>query len=310
MDKVPIFANLGKTTNDFFSKGFPAAHKVELSTASANGLTFVSSAERKTRKGEGDYILGKVEAKYKGSYNSNNVELTGTVDTDGLFKGDVSVVPASVSNLKLLVKPQGGKSTEVATGFEFQNQNLSSTSTLLWKPTGVLTFTETLVVRAGKGVSVGAESVYAVRRASQAVPAGLDSAKVLVNVKRDPTLEFSVFAKQTYVETKDDQVTPAPKLTVGGLYEHKATDATTLHSTFDWDTSKSVVPAAFKVQFGASYKVDADTSVQGKLDQDGLLTVHVAKQLTPHIKGTVTTDFNTLDLASSSHKLAVGVIYK
>jgi len=308
MDKVPIFANVGKTTNDFFSKGFPTSHKVELSTAAANGLTFISSAERKTKKGEGDYILGKVEAKYKWQQASNSLDLTAAVDTDGLFKGEVGIVHASLPNLKLVVKPQGGKTTDVSTGLEFQNQNLSAASTVLWKPNGTLNFTGSILARAGKGVSAGVESVYAFRRASQAVPGGLDSVKVLVNVKRDPSLEFSVFAQETFVETKEDQPTPVGKLTVGGFYEHKASSATTLHSSFDWDSSKT--DKAFTCKFGASYKVDADTSVQGKLDQDGLLTVHVAKQLTEHIKGTVTTDFNTLDLAASSHKLAVGVLYK
>jgi hypothetical protein len=237
------------------------------------------------------------------------VDLTGTVDTDGLFKGDVGLVPTSLPNLKLSVKPQGGKSTEVSTGFEFQNQNLSATSTVLWKQAGDLSFTGSVLVRAGKGVSVGVESVYAFRRASP-FPAGIDSAKLLVNVKRDPSLEFSVFAKETFVETKDGQAARVDQVTVGGFYEHKASSTTTLQSTFEWDTSKSVVPAAFKVQFGASYKVDADTTVQGKLDQAGLLTVNYKKQLTEHITGNVTTDFNTLDLAASSHKLAVGVLYK
>jgi len=281
-----------------------------LSTAAANGLTFVSSAERKSNKGE-DYILGKVEAKYKWQQASNSLDLTAAVDTDGLVKGDIGVVHASLPNLKLSVKPQGGKTTEVATGLEFQNQNLSSTSTIVWKPSGNLTFTGTVLARAGKGVAVGVESVYAFRRAAQQVPGGLDSVKLLVNVKRDPSLEFSVFAQETFVETsKDDQVTPVRKLTVGGSYEHKASSATTLHSTFDWDASKPDLAKAFTCKFGATYKVDAETTVQGKLDQAGLVTINVAKQLTEHVKGNITTDLNALDLASSSHKLAVGVLYK
>eukprot|EP01087_Luapelamoeba_hula_P001796 TRINITY_DN115_c0_g1_i1.p1 TRINITY_DN115_c0_g1~~TRINITY_DN115_c0_g1_i1.p1 ORF type:complete len:324 (-),score=65.73 TRINITY_DN115_c0_g1_i1:95-1018(-) len=307
MDKVPIFSNVGKPTNDFFTKGFPSTHKAELSTTSANGLTFVSSAERKSAKGN-DYILGKLEAKYKWQQLQNSLDLSAAVDTDGLLKGDVGIVHASLPNLKVVVKPQAGKTTEVAFGFEFQNTNLSSASTILWKQAGDASLTASVVAGAGRGISVGLESVYAFRRSTPKPPAGLESIKALVNVKRDPTLEFSVYAKEQWNVTTDAPQ-PVQKLTVGGSYEHKPSTATTLYSLLEWDSTKKD-SKAFAVQFGASYKVDADTTVQGKLDQAGLLTVNVAKQLTPHVKGNISSTFNTLDLAASDHKLAAGVLYK
>jgi len=80
-------------------------------------------------------------------------------------------------------------------------------------------------------------------------------------------------------------------------------------STLEWDSSKSG-PQAFAFQFGGSHKLDADTSAQARLGNDGKLTVHLAKQFTPQLKGTVTTEFNTLSLTGTEHKLAWGVAYK
>jgi len=49
-DKIPVFSTFGKTTNDFFTKGFPSTHKLEVTTKEEKGLTFVGTAEKKEKK--------------------------------------------------------------------------------------------------------------------------------------------------------------------------------------------------------------------------------------------------------------------
>jgi len=195
-DKIPLFSNFGKSTNDFFTKGFPCTHKLELTTKAENGLTFVSSAEQKERKDGTQYILGKVEAKYKCSCDASKstFEASESVDTDNNIKGDISVTHASLPGFKFILKPVTGVSHEVAGGFEFVNPNASASTSLLYKHAGDLVFTGTFV-GGRSGFNFGVESVYAFARAHESkTPKGLDSFKGLFNYKT-PTLDVSFYAK-------------------------------------------------------------------------------------------------------------------
>jgi len=272
---------------------------------------------KKKEKKEGtQYVLGKIEAKYKctGS-SSNKLEFTGTVDTDNLIKGDLSVTHSALPGFKLILKPQTGKSQEVTGGFEYSNQNLSASSSVLFKTAGDLLFTGTLV-GGRKGFGLGVESTYCFTRSSKTNPAGLDSVKGLLNYKT-PTLDVSIYAKEQWhlEEDKDKkkedsppQPAPQSKLTVGGSYEHKPSQHTTLHSAVEWDTSK--IENYLSCTFGGSYKVNSETTAQAKFSTDGKLTVHLSKDLTEHLKTTATSEFNIFDLGGSSNKLAIGVLYK
>jgi len=309
-DKIPVFSTFGKTTNDFFTKGFPSTHKLEVTTKEEKGLTFVGTAEKKEKKDGTPYILGKIETKYKCAGNSGNkLEFTGTVDTDNLIKGDVSVQHSSLPGFKLILKPQTGKSQEVTGGFEYQNPNVSVSSSVLYKTAGDLSVTGTLV-GGQKGVSLGLESTYTFARSTK-TPVGLDSVKGLVNYKTS-TLDVSFYARQQYhLEDEKKEGSPPPpssKFSVGGSYEHKPVEHTTLHSTVEYDASK---PSDYlSCTFGGAYKLDSQTNVQAKFSTDGKLTFHLAKELTEHLKTTATSEFNTFDLGGTNHKLAIGVLYK
>jgi hypothetical protein len=154
--------------------------------------TFVSSAEKKERKDGTQYILGKVEAKYKCCEGKNSFEATGSVDSDNVIKGDFSLTHASLPGFKFLLKPQTGKSQEIVGGFEFQNPHLSASSSILYKRVGDVIFTGTLVGGYNR-ISIGLESIYAFsREQGNKTPAGLDSLKGLFNYKT-PTLDASFY---------------------------------------------------------------------------------------------------------------------
>jgi len=309
-DKVPVFSSFSKPTNDFFTKGFPGSHKLELSTKTENGLTFISSGEHKTKKEGGEYILGKLETKYK--WDKYGLEFTGTVDTDNVIKGDLSLNKIGLPGFKAIFKPQTGKTRECTGGFEFQQQHGSLATTLLWKPEGDLQVTAALV-GGHNGFSLGFESGYFLSRAHpEKLPIGLDSAKGLFNYKT-PAIDFTLTAKNQWnVEPKkDESIIKAPltqTLVLGSTYEHKAGDTTVLHSALEYDTTKALSESiAFK--FGGSYKLDEETTVQGKVDTDGKLVVHLAKQFNPQLKATLTTEFNCL-ASQHEQKLALGLNFK
>jgi len=321
-DKIPIFSNFGKPTNDFFTKGFPRTHKLELSTKAENGLTLISSAEQKERKDGTQYILGKVEAKYKCSCDSSKegdssktvFEATESVDTDNVIKGDYSLTTSALPGFKFILKPQTGSSHEVTGGFEYQNHNVSASTSLLYKLAGDLAFTGTLVGGI-KGCNFGVESVYSFSRASDSkVPKGLDSVKGLFNYKT-PTLDGSFYVKEQWnlesdkKEQNESKPAPTSKITVGGYYEHKPTEFVSLHSLLEADLNKTVSESV-SCTFGGSYKVDSETTTQAKFNTDGKLTLHVRKDLTSHLSTTLTSEFNTFNLGGNEHKVAVGVIYK
>jgi len=304
---VPVFTSFGKTTNDFFTKGFPAAHKLEIATKAENGLTFTNSAEKKTRKEGTEYILGKFETKYK--HDAYGFEFTGAVDTDNVIKGDLSVNKVGLSGLKILVKPQVGKSQEVSAGFEFQNKNVSLASSLLWKGSGDALVNFALVGSNGT-FSGGLESNYYLKKGNNAN--GFDNVRALVGFKT-PSLEVLVTAKNQW-ESKEGEgllltSKVTQKLTFGASYEHKAGEATTLHSSLDYDTTKSGAEAV-AVKFGGSHKLDSDTTFQSKVDTDGKLGVHFAKQFNPNLKATLSTEFDLFALSGAEHKFAVGVAFK
>lgn len=305
---VPTFATFGKTTNDFFTKGFPAAHKLEIATKAENGLTFTNSAEKKTKKEGSEYVLGKLETKYK--HDAYGFEFSGAVDTDNVIKGDFSVNKVGLSGLKILVKPQVGKAQEVSAGFEFQNKNVSLASSLLWKGNGDALVNFALVGSNGK-FSGGLESNYFLKKGSNAN--GFDNVKALVGFKTS-TLEVLLTAKNQWESKEEGLVLTntgkgSQKLTLGASYEHKAGDATTLHSSLDYDTTKSGAEAV-SVKFGGSHKLDSDTTFQSKVDTDGKLGVHFSKQFNANLKATLTTEFDLFALSGAEHKFAVGVAFK
>jgi len=302
---VPVFTSFGKSTNDFFGKGFPASHKLEIATHSENGLTFTNSAETKTRK-EGEYILGKLETKYK--HDTYGLDFTGTVDTDNVIKGELSVNKVGLSGLKLLAKPQIGKNQEVSAGLEFANKNLSVASSLLWKHEGDALVNFGLVASNGSFFG-GFESNYFLAK-KNGNAAGFDNLRGLLGYKT-PSLEVLVTAKNLW-ETKEESSLPkiTQKRTLGVSYEHKAGEFTTLYSALDYDTSKAGAEAV-AVKFGGSHKLDAATTFQSKVDTEGKLGVHLAKQFNPNLKATLTTELNLFTLLGPvEHRFAVGLNYK
>jgi len=304
---VPTFSSFGKSTNDFFTKGFPASHKLEFSTKTENGLTLTPSAEKKARKDGSEYVLGKFEGKYK--YDPRGVEISATVDTDNVIKGELSCNKLGLEGLKLIAKPQIGKSQEINGGFEFQNDKVSVASSLLFKPAdGETLLTAGFAARRGL-FSAGLETNYFLKKND--APTGFDSLKGLFSYKT-PSLEVIATAKKQWnVESKEGSLTlkSSEKLIFGLGFDHKPQDETTLHCQFEYDTTKSA-PEAFSLKFGGLHKLDADTTFQSKLDTDGKLGVHFAKQLFPSLKGTFTTEFDVFALSGAEHKCAIGLAFK
>jgi len=301
-----VFTSFGKSTTDFFTKGFPAAHKLEIATKAENGLSFSNSVEKKRNpKDNHESILGKLETKYK--HDAYGLELTATVDTENVIKGDISVNKVGgLSGLKLVVKPQVGKAQEVNAGFEFQNKNVSLASSFLYKGNGEASVNFALVGSNGS-VSGGFESNYFLRKGAAN---GLESVRGLLGY-RTPSLEVLVTAKNLWT-IKEDNITSTvagPKLTLGASYEHKAGEATTLHSSLDYDTTKSGAEAVV-VKFGGSHKLDHDTTFKSKVDTDGKLGVHLAKQFDTNLSATLTTEFDLFALSGAEQKFALGVAFK
>jgi len=303
---VPVYTSFGKTTTDFFTKGFPAAHKLEITTKAENGLTFTNSAEKKAKKDGSEYVLGKFESKYK--YEPYGLDVTGTVDTDNVIKGDFSVNKLGLPGLKIFAKPQIGKSQEINAGVEFQNQKVSVASSLLFKADGETLLTAGFAGRKGL-FSVGVETNYFLKKGDG--PAGFDSIRGLVGYTT-PTLEVLFTAKNQWnVENKEGSLTlkSSDVLTFGASFEHKSGEKTTLYSQLDYNTTKPM-PEAVALKFGGSHKLDEATAVQSKMDTEGKLGVHLAKQLCPSLKGTITSEFDIFGLSGSEHKFALGLNYK
>jgi len=291
--KVPVFSNFNKTTVDFLSREFPSSHKVELTTKAEKGLTFISSGEHKTRKDGTEYVLGKLETKYK--WEKYGLDFKGSVDTDNVVKSELSLDNLGLPGFKAVFKPQTGKTQEFSAGVEFQHVRGSFSTSALWKDGDTLL--TAAAVGGHKGLSFGVESSYSARRAQpDKNPVGLESVKGLFNYK-SPSLNVTVTAQLWKVEKS-----------LLATVEHKPHDNTVMHTSLEYDTNQAL--GDVHLLFGGSHKLDENTTAMAKYDTEGKLTVHVGKQFTPQFKGSFTTEFNLHSLHGSEHKFAWGLNFK
>jgi len=185
---APLFSNLGKGSKDFLSKGFPGTYKVEITTASQHGLSFVSTAERKVVN-KANHLVSTFQPKYK--LTARGLELVGTVDTDNKVKAELSLEDLFVPGLKTALKGTVGAEQDVEFNLEYKHEAATLASSLLHHPHTSKSIFSASTTLSRQAFTAGLETKYTL---SPDVPAGgsLTSLTGAVNYK-DGTYDLTAF---------------------------------------------------------------------------------------------------------------------
>jgi len=288
---APLFSSFGKPTKDFFSKGFPSTHKVEVTTKAENGVNFVVSTERK-KTAKADVIVGTFQPKYK--WAAYGLDFTGTIDTDNQFKAELSLEDLLLPGVKGSFKGTAGGKQEAETGLEYKHELATLTTNFLWSAKGINTLSvSSTATRCGFTAGLEAKGSFS----SGGQNANLDSLAGAVNYKASAH-DVTAFLRSEGMASTHGGSQPRSVRAGLSLY-YTANKDTGVAAQLDYDFQKE---SPLTVSLGGSLKLDSDTETKAKVGTDGRLGLAVAKQVNSSFKATLGADLNTFDLAGQDHK--------
>lgn len=255
-----LYSDIGKKANDLLTKEFPDKLKAEVKTTTPNGVGLEVSMTK-----SGDSILGVINPKY--TFVKQGVTLGFTADTDKNTKFEVSVSKL-VPGLKLTTLVDSKKLNAIQFDGEYKHDYVALNASV-----DVLNPNRTEGSLAGvvgyEGFSVGLQSKYS---------GGILSA---VNGTAAYTTNDYVFTLFGLFKSNK----------IGVSYFHRITPAASagFDASFDLDKAQAV-PS--KLTVGGSYQLNVDTTVKGKLDTDGKLSLSYAQRYSRYLRGVVGTSFN------------------
>ncbi|KAL4698444.1 hypothetical protein H8959_011101 [Pygathrix nigripes] len=125
MSVPPMYADLGKSVRDVFTKGYGfGVIKLDLKTKSENGLEFTSSGSANT---ETTKVTGSLETKYK--WTECGLTFTKKWNTDNTLGTEITVEDQLARGLKLTFDSSfspntGKKNAKIKTGYKREHINL------------------------------------------------------------------------------------------------------------------------------------------------------------------------------------------
>nr|XP_061801075.1 voltage-dependent anion-selective channel protein 1 isoform X3 [Nerophis lumbriciformis] len=121
----PIYADLGKSARDVFTKGYGfGLIKLDLKTKSENGLEFTSTGSANT---ETNKVAGSLETKYK--WAEHGLTFTEKWNTDNTLGTEITIEDQMAKGLKLTIDSSfspntGKKGGKLKTGYKRDHINL------------------------------------------------------------------------------------------------------------------------------------------------------------------------------------------
>lgn len=255
-----LYLDINKKANDLLSKEFPDKPRFELKTKTSNGVVQDVSLTK-----SGDTLLGVINPKY--TFVKQGVTVGFTADTEKNTKFEVSV-DGLVPKLKLTTIVDSKKLNAIQFDAEYKHDYVALNGSV-----DVLNTEGTEALLAGvvgyEGFSVGLQSKYS-RGALSAV-----------NGTAAYTTNDYVFTLFGLFKSNK----------IGVSYFHKVTPFATagFDASFDLDKQQA---SPSKLTVGGSYQLDVDTTIKGKLDTDGKLSLSYAQRLSKYARLIVGTSLN------------------
>jgi len=255
-----LYGDIGKKATDLLNKEFPDKNKFELKTKTSNGVVQELSLTK-----SGDALLGVINPKY--TFVKQGVTVGFTADTDKNTKFEVSV-ERLVPGLKLTTIVDSKKLNAIQFDGEYKHDYVALNGSV-----DVLNNEGTEASLAGvvgyEGFSVGLLSKY-----SRGALSAINGAAAYTT--NDYVFTLSGFFKSNKI---------------GVSYFHRVTPYATagFDASFDLDKQQA---SPSKLTVGGSYQLDLDTTLKGKLDTDGKLSLSYAQRLNKYARLIVGTSLN------------------
>lgn len=285
MSQPPVFADLGKSARDLFSKGFNyGVYKVEAKTKSASGIEFTvnGSSNHDTKK-----FVGNLETKY--TWSKYGITFNEKWNTDNTLATEVTVEDQLLKGLKLsfdtqFVPQTGKKSGKIKTEYkrDYVRTNLDVDFNFA-------------------GPTVFGAVVFGYRGWLAGYQVALDTAKTAKSL-----LSQSNFA---IGYTKDDltlHTAVKDNTEFSGSVYHKVNSKLETGVQVDWTVGSNDT----KFALGAKYLPDKDTTFRAKLNNASQIALSYQQKIREGVTVTLSTQIEGKNFNDGGHKFGLGVDFE
>lgn len=273
MSNPGLFKDLNKRTNDLLTKEYPSDKKenrAEWKGTTSSGLTteitFVHSKSG---------IVGTLLPKYK--LNFYGAEASAEITSKRDIKAEINFADQPVKGLKTTVTANSkDKDVFVTLGDEYKHEAGTFNATIDYGKAKGSTLSAATVIGVTKGLSLGVSADYFLGGSK------LQGVQGVAAYKTDE-FDLTAFARVKSAGEED-------KTEVGLTYFHKVNSDLSVGTDATFDVSNEVKP---KFTFGVQYALNPDTTVKGKLDNQGQFALSYTQKFNKHAKVTVSGGFDT-----------------
>jgi len=268
-----LYADLGKKSNDLLTKEFPDRTKLEVKTKAKDGLSFEGNITRNADHS----ISGLFNPKYK--HGAHGITVGASVDTRRALKVEATAEDL-VPGLKTTITGHAD-SESLTFDAEYKHE--------------YLTLAGSVNVLSPKGNKVTASSVFGY----EGFAVGLQAEYIY-----DKWQNINGVASYThpdYVGTLFALVnTHAASNILGLSFHHRINNRASIATEASLDVNKT--NEAPKIAVGGSYDlVDSPTTVKGKVDTDGRVSLSYAHRLNQYARLILGSSINTNNFSSSGN---------
>lgn len=268
-----LYADLGKKSNDLLTKEFPDRHKLEIKTKTSSGVSFDGSI---TRNNDGSFY-GSLNPKYK--LSGHGITLGATVDTKRALKVEATAEDL-VPGLKTSVTGHAD-SESLTVDAEYKHEYITVGGSLnVLSPKGNRVTASTVVGYEGFALGLQAEYVY-------------DKWQNINGVASytHPDFVSTLFARVN---------THATTNIIGLTFHHRINNRASIAAEASLDVTKT--SESPKITVGGAYDLlDSPTTVKGKLDTEGRVSLSYAHRLNNYARLILGTSVNTNNFSPSGN---------
>jgi len=275
----PKYSDLGKAAKDLFEKGYNYGFaKVDLKTTANNGVGFTTKGSSCLDSGN---ISGSLETKY--SPSGSSVTLTEKWSTDNKLTTEVSVDDPVVAGSKVSIvtsfSPNSGKKTgALNSAYKRDNVNMTLDTDFNFA-----------------GPTLQGSSVFGYEGWLAGYQFGFDTATKSLT-KSNFALGYTGDDMQVMATVNDGS-------TFGGSVYQKVNNGVQLGVQLSWDKGQS----ATKFGVASKYTIDADSSVNAKVNNAGQIGLGYSHKLREGVTLTLSSLMHGTKLNEGGHKLGLGV---
>jgi len=276
----PKYSDLGKAAKDLFDKGYNYGFaKVDLKTTAANGVGFTTKGSSSLDSGS---IDGSLETKFKPT-SCGNMTLTEKWSTDNKLTTEVAVedqvvVGSKVSIVTTFSPNSGKKSGVVKTAYARDSVNVTLDTDFNFA-----------------GPALQGSSVFGYEGWLAGYQFAFDTANKALT-KSNFALGYTGGDMQVLATVNDGSE-------FGGSIYQKVDNGVQLGVQLSWDKGQS----ATKFGVASKYTIDADSSVNAKVNNSGAIGLGYSHKLREGVTLTLSSLLQGNKLNDGGHKLGLGV---